>query len=279
MSKFCTTCGASLEDNATFCTNCGTPQDANNQQNNAAPNGQTPAASAADAVKNTFSGVSFSSVKDSLTMDNIKNITKKPNKNTIIGLCVIAVVVIAVIVLLCVLLLGGGYKKPLDNMIKAYETGEGKYIKEYYTEEQIEEVEDIVDKSNKYDDVDDYFDDKAEKWKESSEKRLGEDFKIKYSIKKKKALTKKQLKDIKESYEETYEVDKASVTDGYKLTLSITWKGEDDEAEDESRDFYVVKVNGSWTIQSGNFTPPAKKSSKKTSVDMDDLQDLIDDYT
>ena len=69
------------------------------------------------------------------------------------------------------------------------------------------------------------------------------------------------------------------MTDGYKLTLSITWKGEDDEAEDESRDFYVVKVNGKWTIQSGNFTPPAKKSGKKTSVDMDDLQDLIDDYT
>ena len=116
MSKFCTTCGASLEDNATFCTNCGTPQDANNQQNNAAPNGQTPAASAADAVKNTFSGVSFSSVKDSLTMDNIKNITKKPNKNTIIGLCVIAVVVIAVIVLLCVLLLGGGRRATTDRI-------------------------------------------------------------------------------------------------------------------------------------------------------------------
>ena len=279
MSKFCTTCGASLEDNATFCTNCGTPQDANNQQNNAAPNGQTPAASAADAVKNTFSGVSFSSVKDSLTMDNIKNITKKPNKNTIIGLAVIGVVVIAVIVLLCVLLLGGGYKKPLDNMIKAYETGEGKYIKEYYTKEMIEDVEDTVDKSKKYDDVDDYLDSKAESLKEAMEKRFGDDFKIKYSIKKKKALSKKQLKDIKESYEETYEVDKASVSDGYKLTLSITWKGEDDEAEDESRDFYVVKVNGTWTIQSGNFNPPAKKSGKKTSVDMDDLQDLIDDYT
>ena len=28
MSKFCTTCGAALDDNATFCTNCGTPQQA-----------------------------------------------------------------------------------------------------------------------------------------------------------------------------------------------------------------------------------------------------------
>lgn len=279
MSKFCTTCGASLEDNATFCTNCGTPQDAAPQQNGVDPNAQTPAASAADAVKNTFSGVSFTSVKESLTMDNIKNITKKPNKNTIIGLAVIGVVVIAVIVLLCVLLLGGGYKKPLDNMIKAYETGEGKYIKAYYTKEQIENIEDVVDKSKKYDDVEDYLDAKAENWKEAMEKRFGEDFKIKYSIKKKKALTSKQLKEIKESYEETYDVEKAKVTDGYKLTLSITWKGEDDEAEDDSRDFYVVKVNGDWTIQSGNFSAPAKKSSKKTNIDLDDIEDLIDDYT
>lgn len=281
MSKFCTTCGATLEDNATFCTNCGTPQDAAPQQNSAPSSNATPASNAAEAVKNTFSGVSFSSVKDSLTMDNIKNITKKPNKNTIIGLCVIAVVVIAVIVLLCVLLLGGGYKKPIDNMIKAYETGEGKYIKATYTEEMLEDVEDTVDKSKKYDDVDDYFDAKAEALKESMEKRFGEDFKIKYSVKKKKALTNKQLKSLKEDYEEDYELDKATVSDGYKLTLSVTWKGEDDEAEDDSRDITVAKVNGTWTVVSGNLNPPAKKSSKKgsTDLDLDDLQDLIDDYT
>jgi len=279
MSKFCTTCGASLEDNATFCTNCGTPQEAAPQQNGVDPNAQTPAASAADAVKNTFSGVSFTSVKESLTMDNIKNITKKPNKNTIIGLCVIGVVVIAVIVILCLLLFGGGYKKPIDNMVAAMTKGEGKYIKATYPDFMIEEVEDSIDKSNKYDDVDDYFDERAEKLKESLEKRLGDDPSIKYSVKKKKELTNKQLKSLKEEFEDEYELDKVSVSDGYKLTLSVTWKGDDDDATDESREITVAKVNGTWTVISGNLTPPSKKSSKKSSVDLDDIQDLIDDYT
>lgn len=281
MSKFCTTCGASLDDNATFCTNCGTPQEGGVQQNAAGGQAQTPAASAADAVKNTFADVSFKSVKDSLTMDNIKNITKNPNKNTIIGLSVIGVVAIAVIIILCTLLLGGGYKKPIDNLIKAYTTGEGKYyVANMYDLQKEAEEERYVDKSKKYDTLEEYYDEKMENMQEKFEDRYGEGFKIKYKVTKKKEASDKTLKALKTTLKEIYD-EKVDISAMYTLTLEMTWKGPDDEDEDD-RTVIVAKVNGTWTLYSGNILPKklGGSSGSGSALDyLDDLGDLMDMFS
>lgn len=276
MSKFCTTCGATLEDNATFCTNCGTPQEVS-AQNAVGAQGQTPAASAADAVKNTFSDVSFKSVKDSLTMDNIKNITKNPNKNTIIGLSVIGVVAITVIIILCVVLFGGAYKKPIDKVIKAYTTGEGKYyVETLYDLQQEAQEETFVDKSKKYDTLEEYYDERMEQYNEQMTDRYGDGFKIKYKITKKKEASEKQLKSLRNALKEVYD-EKVDVSAMYTLTLEVTWKGPDDEDEDD-RVVTVAKINGTWTLYSGNLLP--KKlggSSGGSAYDWDDIEDMLGD--
>ena len=87
MSKFCTTCGASLDDSATFCTTCGTPQPSAAPAAAAQPAaaGATPASNAAAGVKNAFGAVKENfkpkEIIQSMTLDNIKNIRKNPNKN------------------------------------------------------------------------------------------------------------------------------------------------------------------------------------------------------
>ena len=89
MAKFCTSCGAQLDDNATFCTSCGAqlgsaPSAAPQPgvpQGNAGAAFQNAAAQAGGAVKD-----GFNKAKESLSMENIKNLKTNPNKTTIIVL-------------------------------------------------------------------------------------------------------------------------------------------------------------------------------------------------
>lgn len=253
MAKFCTTCGATLDDSATFCTNCGTPQ-----QPSAAPAavgaGATPAANAAAGVKNAFNSVKENvnpkEIIDSMTIDNIKNITKNPNKNTIIGLSVCGGVLIIVIIILCALLFGKPYKKALNKYFDAMEDCNGKkYVAVTMADFMKEEAED--DLPDDYDSLEEYWKDELEETKEywEDDKELGDNLKYSYKIKKVKKIKDSKLKDAQKYWKKTYDLDSddVKVTKGYEVKCKVTIKGKDDD-ESDTDTYYVLKVNGDWIV-------------------------------
>lgn len=247
MSKFCTSCGASLDDNATFCTNCGTAQ------GNAQPQGgaQAAAGAAVNTVKNTFNDikdkVDVNAIKDSLSAENIKNLKTNPNKNTLIALGGILVVVIIVIAILASIL-GGGYKKPVDNLFKAMADGDGKALQKSMPSVLLksDDYEENILEYSDYDDIDEYFDDMAKKIQDSLEDEFGKKLKISYKVTDKDELSDKKLKDIKSTLKDQG-AKNVKVTKGYELDLEVKIKGKEDDDEDDMT-LTVVKVNGDWCI-------------------------------
>ncbi|MBR4555110.1 MAG: zinc ribbon domain-containing protein [Ruminococcus sp.] len=255
MSKFCTACGAALPDDATFCTSCGTPQQitaagtpapAPAQTYAPGPQGATPAEAAAGAVKEKLSNFSFSGFKGALSGENIKNLKSRPNKYTIICLAGIAVVVIAVIIILLTILLGGGYKKPVDNLVSALETGKGEYYIALLTEPAKKDMEKEIGESKKYDNIEEYYDDYLSSKQEKLEDKFGKGFSISYSIDEKKELSEIMLKSYASAIKSTYGK-KADVTDGYILDLDVSWSGKDDNDKGE-KSLTVLKVDGDWIL-------------------------------
>lgn len=260
MSKFCVNCGARLEDEAVFCTSCGAQQPSA-QQDNAQQGfgGQNPqggmnmdnftaaasnmAQSAGQAVKNTFDGVTFDSVKNSMSMDNIKNVGKTKNKNTIIGLAAVAVVVIILIALIFGVFVTPGYEKPIDTYCKAIEKGDG----ELYAKAMPEYLNDFNEEymSDKYDSVSEYYEDETlEMMTDLLEDEYGDNIKISYKIMKKKDLKKKDLSDAEERIEDTYD-EEVDISKGYKLKVKMKIKGSDDK-DDDNTWMYVYKIDGKW---------------------------------
>ncbi|GAB5081022.1 hypothetical protein Osc1_01950 [Hominimerdicola sp. 21CYCFAH17_S] len=249
MSKFCTTCGAQLDDSATFCTSCGAAQQ---EQPKQAEN----TAAAVEAGKNSFSGimdkVNVDAVKDSLSMENIKGLKTNPNKGTLIALGCIAVVAILIIVLICNLLFGGAYKKPITNMLKGMEKADGSLIVKALPKCEVDYYEEeYIDKSDKYDNVEEYFEDTIDTTLKFFEEEYGDDIKLSYSVEKKTKLSDGKLKDIRKDLEDKYDAD-VEVTKGYKVKVEMKIKGDDDEDENKTT-FTVAKVDGDWVIVDGGF--------------------------
>ena len=278
MAKFCTSCGAQLDDNATFCTSCGA-QVGNAAAPSAAPQPQgmpqQPQQSAGDAVKETFNkakeAVNVDAIKDSLSMENIKNLKTNPNKTTIIALGCIALVVIILIIILYNLIFAHPYKGTLNDYYKGIAQGDGELLKGIAPKCQIEYLED----KDKY--VDDYFDDEAGDAQKTLEAIYGDDVKISYSIKDEKALSDKKLSDARKELKEMYDAKDVEVTKGYKVTAKLTIKGDDDE-QDDTIDFEVYKVDGDWCIldDSEVIGYSSLISSSLKNMDLSDLGDLED---
>lgn len=258
MSKFCTNCGATLSDDAVFCTSCGTSQKPANQQGNAGASikqaageiGQAAGAFAQNAgntVKQTFDGVTFDSVKGSMSVDSIKNVGKTKDKNTIIGLCAVgAAVIILVIILACVIgNANTGYKKPIANVFKAIEKTDGKALEDALPEYIVDNVDD--DLPDDYDKVSEYYEEEIlEDVLDSLEDDYGENVKIKFKVIKKKDIKKSDLNDLEDLAEELYD-EKIDVQKGYEVKIKATIKGKEDK-DTENMWFNVYKIDGKWCI-------------------------------
>ena len=185
---FCSKCGAKLEDGTKFCATCGAVQDV---QETAAPAQAAP--EAAPAAE------------------------KKPIKvdNKMVGLIAAGVAAIVVIVLICAIgsaLFGGGYKKPLKTIKKAFNS-------------QTTDIDDYLDVlpkfvGNAYDDalslVKDIDKDMVkdlnkeiegglEDFYDSAEEALGKKVKASYKITDKEKLDKDDCEDIAEIYADAVE--------------------------------------------------------------------------
>ncbi|MFA5658302.1 MAG: hypothetical protein WC900_03370, partial [Oscillospiraceae bacterium] len=100
MAEFCSLCGTQLSEEATVCPCCGAATSISGGTAVAVKAPVLPEA-AREPVPVTASGKSG-----------------KVGKATYIGIGIVAVIVILIIALIAKLLSGGGYKKPLDNMLK-----------------------------------------------------------------------------------------------------------------------------------------------------------------
>ena len=300
MARFCTSCGAPLNENAEFCTACGAaqapaskPQDgaqAPAEQGGMNMNNFTEAAgaaaqNAAEKVKNTFGDVSVDSLKGAMNVDSIKNVGKTKDKNVIIVLCA-AVVLLILIIIIAVSALGGGYKKPVDNLLKGISNADGKTVLKAFPEFYVDSIEDQMDDAAKdkkkykerlaeleedkdYYDADEYaemyksYQDRIaiadcetpaeyfeksvlEDLRDELEDEYGENIKISYKIRSKKELKKSDLNDMEDYVEAVFD-EEVKIKKGYELKLKMKIKGKDDKDE-EKGEISVYKIDGKWYI-------------------------------
>lgn len=219
MSKFCTNCGALLDDQALFCTNCG----------NALASAPVEAAPV-EAVPVEAAPVEAAPAG-------------KPQLN--IKLIAIAAGILAVVIILsCFIIpsLFAGPESALKNMIAVWKGNDNK-VESLMPGSIWEYVEDENDDF----DMDDFAEEFAEKTLENLESIYGEDIRISYEVDKKTALKEKKLEDIAEDLADRYDIDEDSVKDGYKLKVTMTIEGDEDEDEDEG-EFTIIKIGNKWYV-------------------------------
>ncbi len=235
MSKFCTSCGASLNDDATFCTACGTKLAAPA----AAP---APAPAANDATATESTPLDALKEKTTKAFNDFKN---NPQRNTYIGIACVAVVVIILVIVL-VNLISGGYKGALKGYFGAIEDKDGKdYAQALMSDDMIDVVLDEADI-----DKDDFYDNYKEQAK-SSYNTLKEDFgsslSISFDVVDKEKIDKDDLEDLEDGLDLIY--DGIKVSKGYEVELEITVEGKDDEDTFDAVGT-VLKVDGDWIVTS-----------------------------
>ncbi|MCD8094753.1 MAG: zinc ribbon domain-containing protein [Ruminococcus sp.] len=262
MSKFCTSCGAQIDDNTAFCPNCGAAQQADAVN----PNTAYQAYSAANNnAQPTFDEVSYNYAGD---IGAVQEIGKAKNNNTIIGLCaVLLVVIIAAAVLLAIFVFGKkDYEEPIEKLCLAIEEADGGAFADAYADYLV----DYMDYN-----FEEYYDCDTEEWFEEYiledgldylEDEYGDDIKVSYKVTDKEKLDDDDLEDLEDEIKDEYD-EKVDVTEGYKLEVEITVKGEDDK-ETFDGDIFVYNIDDKWcidaTVEDDTF---------------DIVDDIYDDYS
>ena len=168
-------------------------------------------------------------------------------KKSFIPLIAAVVVVLLVVIVIFNLLFSGGYKQPVDNMIKAIETGKGKYLYKTMPDFLIEYRYDDEKKSEIIDDLDDSL----EYVVEMLEDEYGDDIKVSYKIKDKEKIDKDDLEDLEDDIKDTYD-EKVKVSKGYELKIEMKIKGDDDKEKDTTK-IKVYKIDGNWCLMDSLF--------------------------
>lgn len=202
----CEKCGKENAEGMKFCEDCGAPLGAQN----------------------------IPSVND------IKEMVME-NKEKAIGLAAIVVIVIAIICLLS----GGGYKKPIKNMIKAANTGKVTYALKSMPKQVQKEYKDD-------DDMLERIEENLENSKKADKKEFGDNVKYSVEILDKIKIEKEDLEDVEDEFGEQFEeaeyvedADDVKVTKGYKVAVKQVTKGKKKKEVDYDT-VYVYKVNGKW---------------------------------
>lgn len=167
------------------------------------------------------------------------------DKNSIIMIAGAAAAVI-VVILLCVFLFGGGYKKPLKNVVKGFNKEDPeRIVSAIFTEDMIEDSDEW---DGDYDDCIDAFEDAYDEVVDEFEDEYGKNVKIKYEIDNKKAIKEKKLSDYEDLYDDDLDM-KVEIKKGYKLELTVSIEGDKDDEEFDEIELVVVKIKGEgWVI-------------------------------
>ncbi len=234
MSKFCTNCGAPIEDDIVFCTNCGAKNEELEAPAEQVEQQEVIAAEETPAKKNFIEKA----------IDWVKANTLK----TII----IAGAAIVVLVLAIILLGGKPYQSAVNNY-QAVLNGKASKLEKMAPKEYWEYMEDENEDFD-IDEVKDQFEENYETSLEFLEEKYGDNIRIKIKVTDEKKLKDKKVKDLADALNEKYDIKKKSVKQAYELELEMTIKGSDDE-DDSERELYAVKIGSKWYLvtSSGDF--------------------------
>ena len=162
----------------------------------------------------------------------------------IMGAGLLAIIVVVVII---VSSLGGGYKKPINDYVKAVNKCDTKkMLSAVLPDKKLKEIKkETKDSIIDFDALLDKMDESLEESKEELEDDFGKNVKFSAKIIDKKKIKGDDLDEIKEDYEDEYD---AEIKKAYKTKVKMTIKGKEDK-DTENISFYVVKVKGDgWKI-------------------------------
>ncbi len=224
MGKFCTNCGAAMENEDVFCGNCG----AKMEEPVAPAVAQAPVTEYAPA---------------------------KPTKK---GKAKVWIAVVAAIVAVAAILIfvkpgksddkkktANTYQTAIDNYVSLLngntEKLEKMAPKEYW--QYMKDKDDDFDLDEMKQEYEENYDD----YIEELEEEYGDNIKFSVKVTEKTELGDKKVAKIAKALEDLYEIDEESVKQGYELEVEATIKGSDDE-DDEETVIYVIKIDSSWYL-------------------------------
>ncbi len=190
MSKFCMQCGKKIADNDMHCQFCGAPQDT-----------------------------------------GFNNPSNKKKKNDIIVpiVAICSVILIILIVIANLTIFNNGYKKPIEKLFDAFESGD------------LDDLEDALPE---------WFIDSDDFDKKSLKKNLSlladNDIELDYEEDEKEKIDDDELKnhekEINKHYDENVDIDK-----GYNVTVKVLMNIKDVEISNKM-DFKVYRIDGKWYL-------------------------------
>ncbi|MDE6502769.1 MAG: hypothetical protein K2L10_11840 [Ruminococcus sp.] len=169
---------------------------------------------------------------------------KEKKKFVVIGS--VAVVAVTAVVLLTSSL-GGGYKKPINDLVNSINKGDSaKMFSAVIPKDKIKEMKKEL-KGSKFDwdDLMDTIDDGLEDSMEDLEYKYGKNVKLSVKFLEKKKVKGDDLEEIEELYEDTFD---AEVSKAYKVKVEMTIKGKKEKDTNKSW-LYVAKIKGDdWKV-------------------------------
>lgn len=159
------------------------------------------------------------------------------------------VLVVAVVMLFSSL--GGGYKKPIKDLVDSLNKGDSaKMFSAVIPDNKIKEMKkELKDSKFDWDDLMDEIDDGLENVMEDLEDEYGKNVKFSVKFLDKKKVKGDDLDEIEEMYDDEFD---AEITKAYKVKTEITIKGKKDKDSEKSW-LYVAKVKGDdWKVTTYN---------------------------
>lgn len=171
--------------------------------------------------------------------------TKKKFNVKFLAVGVAAVLIVAVVIMFSSL--GGGYKKPVKDLIDSMNKGNAE--KMFYAiapEKKIKEMKkEMKDSKFDWDDLVELMEKGLESGMESLEEQYGKNVKFDVKFLDKKKIKGDDLDEIEELYDDEFD---AEITKAYKVKTEITIKGKKDK-DSNTNWLYVVKVKGDdWKV-------------------------------
>lgn len=165
------------------------------------------------------------------------------NKEKMIAVIAVAVAaLICFVIILCLIFGGNGPKSVAEKYVKAVTKPDFNAAVKLIHKDVIKEAK----KNNKddYFDFDDIIDGYDEYVEETFEDTYGDDWKIKIKSIEEDDLKKSKLKDIKERYDDDYDI---KVTDAKEVEVELKIEGDDDDGKLDYT-LIIVKIGGKWYL-------------------------------
>lgn len=252
MSKLCSNCGFSMEDNDRFCPVCGTAVASEVPAEPAPVEEPVVAENPAEPQKTPYTPPYKPYPQPSAQSTPV---APKKKKNPLKKILTIAITLLIVGVIGFVAffvmdnfgLFGNfTYKGAVKNYIHFHGYGKTELLEDLAPKaywDYLEEEEGVD-----FDEAQEVIDERYEDYDEEMKEEYGDDYKVKYKITSKSELSKSKLKKIAKALKEDYDIKTSKVTKGYKLKLEVSISGSEDEGEEEKLTVYALKISGKWYV-------------------------------